>query len=138
MKRKGFTLIELIIVVIIVGILATLAIPQYTKAVERARWGKAKHALGLIINAEKMLAGETGSFLQVNQGAGPLNDSALGSYVELNDVDNDTDWIYYTQLNNPPGGTTCEAVAMRRSGTYKDRWIALDNTGAWRGTLNPD
>ena len=41
LKRKGFTLIEVLIVVIILGILATIAVPQFTKIVTKAKASEA-------------------------------------------------------------------------------------------------
>ena len=46
--KKGFTLLELIVVIIIIGILATLGFSQYTRMVERSRGAEARSVLGSI------------------------------------------------------------------------------------------
>lgn len=51
-RRKGFTLLELVIVVIIIAILAGLGIPQFVKTVERAKASEGNSLLGAIRGAQ--------------------------------------------------------------------------------------
>ena len=46
MRRVGFTLLEIMIVIIIIAILATMGIMQYNAVVERARGAEARQILG--------------------------------------------------------------------------------------------
>jgi prepilin-type N-terminal cleavage/methylation domain-containing protein len=53
MNKKGLNLMELIIVTIVIGILASLAIPQFTKVVEKSRSAEARSVMGAIRSAQE-------------------------------------------------------------------------------------
>ena len=50
--RKGFTLLELLMVVIVIAILAAIALPQYIKVTEKARAAEALQIVGAVRSSE--------------------------------------------------------------------------------------
>src|ERR1035437_7112670 len=56
--KKGFTLIELMIVVAIIGILAAIAIPQFANLVSKSQEGRTKANLGTIRSALSIYYGD--------------------------------------------------------------------------------
>jgi prepilin-type N-terminal cleavage/methylation domain-containing protein len=132
--KKGFTLIELIIVVIVIGILATLAVPQYLKAVERTKGAKARHALGLIGQAEKMYRAEHDAYISIAAAADLTTN--LTPYVEMADIVADTDWAYtLVAAAGPP--QTFVATATRSAGPNNTETITMTESGVWAGSFTP-
>ena len=67
-RQGGFSLIELVVVVLIVGILAAAAIPIYTGYTRRARSSEAVAGLGAMRTGELAYYAENSSYLAVTAG----------------------------------------------------------------------
>jgi len=82
--KKGFTLIELMVVILIVGILAAVAIPLMRGRIDSAKWSEGKAAMGTIVTALKAYC--------VEQSAN-VTSAAVG---DLGFASNDLDGTYFT------------------------------------------
>lgn len=69
-KQEGFTLIELMIVVAIIGILAAIAIPNFLQYQMKSRQSEAKTNLQAIKTSEVSFQGERGCYLGIAVEAG--------------------------------------------------------------------
>lgn len=69
-NTSGFTLVELMVVVAIIGVLAAVAIPNYQKYQEKTRQSEAKIALAAIYTSETSFFAEQGSYTACLQSAG--------------------------------------------------------------------
>ena len=77
-SKKGFTLVELVIVIAILGILALYALPKYQGIVEQARSSEAKAQLGSFRSA-------LGIYYAKNHGVYPDYDTVNAGKIFAND-----------------------------------------------------
>jgi prepilin-type N-terminal cleavage/methylation domain-containing protein len=113
--KKGVTLIEMIIVIIIVGILATIAVPQYIGVKERSMDKEARANLSTIQAAEKNYRIEKGSYY-----AGSTAD--LNTNLKLLLPTTSPQWDYAVADNG-------DMTATRQFGSSTGRTWTLLSTG---------
>ena len=101
---EGFTLVEILIVVVIIGILATVAIPTYFKYVERGYASDAKVQIKNILQNAELYRQETGGW--------PTNVQTMEDegYIELK-TSIKNKWEFTVQLEDNEVGTSGQISA---------------------------
>jgi prepilin-type N-terminal cleavage/methylation domain-containing protein len=129
-SKKGITLIELLIVIVIVGILAAIAIPSYTGYMVRARRADAKTALEQFRAAQEMHRAERGGYANdtANPGlyANPI--SALRNTWGVPAVAGDYNIVFNAAAVLTPNSFTAEAQPWNAR-QIGDGSLFIDNRG---------
>ena len=121
MKRQGVTLIELLVVVIVVAIIAGLAVPGYSRMIEKVRAKDAQGTLSILLRAEQM-------YKLANLSFGTLVQMVNGKYLDP-DPNPDPNWTFST---SGVGATAFIATATRNAGSSESgKTIQLDQN--WTG-----
>ena len=124
---EGFTLVEILIVVVIIGILATVAIPTYFKYVERGYASDAKIQIKNILQNAELYRQETGQWptdveTMLAEGYIELKRSILNKWeftVQLEDDDIGTSGqISATSLPAMHGGEGHQVVFLVDEGEF--------------------
>ena len=144
----GFTLIELLVVVLIIGILAAIALPQYQKAVAKARATEAvaqmknlEKAISLWVLEHGMPSASEGNYRHDVAFFGGTNAMDRWNSLETLDIDFPcegeyfgsctlNDIYYYAECYSL--SQICELSASGGNGTWYYEMVSeLDNTGRW-------
>lgn len=131
-SRKGFTLIELMVVILIVGILASVAIPMLRGRIDAAKWSEGRAMMGSIgtairaYQAEKGPTGKKPTTLFVGStGLGFASGDLTGNYFA------DADFSFsVTKMDPLKFKVTCKPVTQPDRPTNPVSYV-LNQAGKW-------
>ena len=132
-NKKGFTLIELMIVVVIIGILASMAIPRFMRAATKTKQGEAKLVLKQIYVNERTYRQQSPANTYFIPG-GTASAAAPNAFNEI--------WIeimieakYVYAIAGAANNFTATATANIDDDATIDTWT-IDNNGTLINTIN--
>ena len=137
-NQRGFTLVELMVVVVIVALLAALLIPMLTARIEAAKWSEGKSGAGTIATALRayvielveLEGGTATGFTDITRFMNPSD--LHGKYFDIDDYALTN--VTYTPNETTPGGyviTYTITVSKPTEQDWEKLGYTLDHTGIW-------
>jgi len=130
---KGFTLVELLVVVALIGILSAIAIPAYNGYINTAKINSAQNSLRLIYLAEVEQFSDNGEYYAVTSSCGAsshlansINIALFGGVKTLTEDKPD----FYFCIQSDDIATEYKAFAYSAS---NDDWFSIDQNNNHTG-----
>tara|TARA_R110002072_G_scaffold42064_21_gene119003 strand:- start:302407 stop:302859 length:453 start_codon:yes stop_codon:yes gene_type:complete len=135
---KGFTLVEILIVVVILGILAAIVVPQFTNAANEARMGNIRTQTSTLENQIELYAAQ-------NSGAYPTlaelqDDWAVlvdGNYIKEMPKNPFSPSANATTVTDMTAADSAAADTAAAGGDATSGWLYDDETGFIRASSAP-
>lgn len=117
-KNKGFTLVELMIVVAIIGILAAIAYPSYVQYLQKSRRAEARAALSGAVQALERYYTERNTYATATLGTGGIfpNTSEHGFYTLTLVTPTSTSYRLTATPVGPQAGDACGSFQIDEQG----------------------
>jgi len=134
-SRKGFTLIELMVVILIVGILAAVAIPIMRGRIDAAKWSEGRAMMGSIATGIRAYVVETDAGIALTDVDGPT-DAAEPSQAALGFAAGDLTGTYFIDADFEWTITDMDPLAFTITATpstvdLNPASLTLNQSGDW-------
>ena len=129
-SQKGLTLIELMIVVVIIGVLASLALPRFMRTTTKSKQSEAKGILKQIYTMEQTYRVENDVYFVTGSAASATNPFAFADLGLGVEIMTSAKYTYtLTSTDNGVNNFTCTATSsILDDDVFLDSWT-IDQSG---------
>jgi type IV pilus assembly protein PilA len=119
--QRGFTLIEMLVVIVIIGVLSKMAIPSYTRAVDRAEVGACKANRRILSTAAATYYMDHSTYYKLDSAGNPT-DEVIG-------IANLVEYVENAKALTCPAGGNYTIVLTASNGKASSAVIRCDHDG---------